>query len=123
MFKYILFGLVLLIPCFATYKPYPMSNPNTGKMVMVNAYIANAGACTLSSQTGNWIQSSTWNATGSCSLDITGFFSAAPRCVFIGSAGYFGSAITTTNIDTQTTDGGGTANDVPLYIMCIGPKA
>lgn len=125
MFKYILFGLILSIPCFATYKPFPMSNPNTGKMVTVSAYITNNGACAVGSQTGNWIQSVTWNATGACTIDITGFFSATPNCVIghITAAGYLGAASSVTTVYTQTTDGNGTAANVDLYLTCVGPKA
>lgn len=123
MLKYIVFGMALSVSCFATYKPYPIINANPGKMTMVNAYITNSGSCTVSSQTGNWIASTTNTGTGACTIDITGFFSATPNCVFVGAAGYFGAASSNTTIYTQTTDGSGTAANVDTYIICIGPKA
>lgn len=95
------------------------------------AYVLNTGSCAVSSQSSNWITSTTDPGVGQCQLVwAANTWSAAPWCTCTPNAGtgatmcaYLGVLTTTgVNVFTQTAAGGGSSVDSAFYITCTGPK-
>lgn len=99
------------------------------------------GSCTISSQSGTWITSTTPNALGDCTLTIaSGMFSATPTCVanlednfssvtrfhFVANA----SSVSTTSvriqanyIDNSLAFASSVVGDAsPVSVVCYGPR-
>jgi len=98
------------------------------------ALIAGDGSCTILSQSGSWLSSTTHNSTGDCTLTIAGgMFSARPICnVTVEATNVFintgqtkistTSAPSATLIRFTTANSSGTLVDLQAGITCIGPR-
>lgn len=86
--------------------------------------------CTIDSQTGSAISSVAWTGTGNYTVNFTaGTFSAAPACVW--STALYAARVTwcsavglptTSSFDLLCVDDQGTARNVALSGICMGPK-
>lgn len=94
------------------------------------AYIVNSGSCAVSTQSSNWITSTTDPGVGQCGMVWpASTWSAPPWCVTTANANGAGwcaflGITTLTGVTTlcQTPAGGGTSSDSPYWIMCTGPR-
>lgn len=120
--KYLILFFVLINTCFAAYKPYTLNTTVKG-ISLVSAYITNSGACAISSQDGNWIQSVSHPATGTCNLDITGYFSAAPYCIMkCVTPGHLAMMVSRSTTNITIACGNKPLIDSHMYIICYGAK-
>jgi hypothetical protein len=90
----------------------------------------NGSACAVASQSGSWVTSPTRNGAGRCSWTIPGgTFSATPQCTCTGQATTptmcgkdNGVALTSTNYGVITGNNAGTATDLTIDVICMGPR-
>lgn len=103
---------------------------NAGGESIQRARIANAGSASITSQSGSWITSVNRNTTGDISVNIaSGTFSSTPSCVCMveNAEGRIcmhddGTSPTSSLVRFQTTVAGGSATDVNISIVCMGPR-
>lgn len=94
------------------------------------AYIVNSGSCAVSTQSSNWITSTTDPGVGQCGIVWpASTWSAPPWCVTTANANGAGWCAflgipTLTGVTTlcQTPAAGGTSSDSPFWILCTGPR-
>lgn len=115
--------------------PYPaivntVVSPNRAQEAVARARFNNDGAnCTITSQSGSWVQSVVRTGIGNCTITLTsGYFSAAPTCtctaILNTNKGFcqYLTTPTTTTVDTQLGNHTGGEEDKPFDLICMGPR-
>lgn len=131
--KKILLVCLIFTTFIGAYNAYTVVSNHAAERVE-HALIAADGSCTITSQSGTWIASTTHNSVGDCTLTLTsGIFSARPHCFFTVentnasiNAGMVKlsttSAPSSTLIRFTTTNSGGTLTDYITNVFCMGPR-
>jgi hypothetical protein len=105
------------------------SGNTTGGERVERVTVGVPSGCTVSSQSGSWI-SSTSGGASSCTLTIaTGTFSSTPTCVCTTDPNTIASALcrlgtvstTTVSYDIYNSTSGAGASE-PVHLMCMGPR-
>lgn len=115
-------------PSTAPVFPGNLSSNTTGLERMESASLGGSSNCSLDLQSGTWITSAS-ASTGICTYTVTGF-SAAPRCLATATDGASStnickirqSAVTSTSVEVDCTNSGGTNTNTRHNLFCMGPK-
>lgn len=90
--------------------------------------LTNAGTCTIQSQSGSWIGSTTHTANGDCTLNFATAWPSAPACICTPNDGSGTTLLTCAYVSKSTSSvrfqvkNNGTLSASAFDVICMGPR-